>query len=100
MARGKLKILMSGMIAGVPRQGGAAWAVLQYLLGLQALGHDVLFVEPVAESALLPAGATMVDSVNASYFRSVMARFGLQESSALLLAGTTRTVGLPYERLR
>jgi hypothetical protein len=35
------------MIAGTPGQGGATWAILQYLLGLQALGCDVTFVEPV-----------------------------------------------------
>jgi len=29
---GALRILVSGMIASVPRQGGATWAVLQYLL--------------------------------------------------------------------
>ena len=33
------------MVAGVPGQGGATWAVLQYLLGFARLGHDVLFVE-------------------------------------------------------
>jgi hypothetical protein len=100
MAQTKLTILLSGMIAGVPWQGGAAWAVLQYLLGLRALGHDVFFVEPVAASVLIPAGVPLAASVNAAYFRSVMARFGLEQSAALLLAGTTQTVGLPYDRLR
>jgi hypothetical protein len=51
----KLTILLSGMIAGDPFQGGATWAVLQYWLGLRRLGHDVYFVEPVAASALRPA---------------------------------------------
>ena len=36
-----------------PRQGGATWAVLQYVLGLRALGHDVLLVEPVERAAAL-----------------------------------------------
>jgi hypothetical protein len=100
MAQKKLTILFSGMIAGVPWQGGATWAVLQYLLGLRALGHTVQFVEPVAASALLPAGASLADSVNAAYFRSVMAEYGLEQSAALLLAGTIQTLGLPYDRLR
>ena len=42
-----MRIVVSGMLAGVPRQGGATWAVLQYVLGLRRLGHDVRFVEPV-----------------------------------------------------
>ena len=39
-----MTILLSGMLAGVPRQGGASWAVLQFLLGLRRLGHRVVFV--------------------------------------------------------
>ena len=100
MAGAKLTILFSGMIAAVPHQGGASWAVLQYLLGLERLGHDVYFVEPVDEAALRPEGAPLARSTNAAYFRGVMAEFGLTQSSALLLAGTRQTVGLPYERLR
>src|SRR5215210_3021347 len=88
------------MIATVPHQGGATWAVLQYLLGFKRLGHDVFFVEPVEEAALQPSGAPLARTANAAYFRRVMAEFGLEQTSALLLAGTKQTVGLPYERLR
>ena len=35
-------VIVSGMIAATPRQGGATWAVLQYLLGLRRLGCEVL----------------------------------------------------------
>ncbi len=88
------------MIAGVPNQGGATWAVMQYLLGFKRLGHDVHFVEPVEETALRPAGAPLARSENAAYFRRVMADFGMGQTSALLLAGTRETAGLPYNRLR
>jgi len=88
------------MIAADPYQGGATWAVLQYLLGFQRLGHAVYFVESVAEAALLPAGMPLAHSVNATYFRQVMADFGLGQTSALLLAGTQQTVGLSYPQLR
>jgi hypothetical protein len=37
------------MLAGDPYQGGATWAVLQYALGLERLGHEVFVVEPVDE---------------------------------------------------
>lgn len=93
-------ILFSGMVAGDPRQGGAAWAVLQYLLGFRRLGHDVLFVEPVKASSLRPAGAPPIDTVNAAYFRDVVGRFGLADSAALLVEGTCETVGLPYDAIR
>lgn len=100
MDRSKLTIVVSGMIAGNPHQGGATWAVLQYLLGFRRLGHDVYFVEPVQESSLQPAGAIFESSENAAYFRRVAAVFGLERSAALLLAGSQRTVGSPYDELR
>src|SRR5436309_5544614 len=92
-------ILLSGMIAGDPHQGGATWAVLQYLLGLRRLGHDVLLVEPI-KSASLPPGADLEKSASAAYFRAIAADFGLASSAALLLEGTRTTLGLPYDRLR
>lgn len=96
----RLTILLSGMVAGVAGHGGAAWAVLQYLLGFARLGHDVYFVEPLADGAWRPAGAPPERSANAAYLHRVMAGCGLAGRSALLLAGTERTVGLSYARLR
>jgi hypothetical protein len=93
-------ILLSGMIAGVPHQGGATWAVLQYLLGLRSLGHEVLFVEPVDQTMIQPAGVPLDASVNADYFKGVVRDFGFEDAAALLLTGSTQTVGLPYEVLR
>jgi hypothetical protein len=99
MAAARLTILLSGMIAGVPQHGGATWAVLQYLLGFKRLGHDVYFVEPLDERALLPSGVPLEHSANAAYFRQVAAEFGLEQTATLLLAGTQQTVGLPYAKL-
>jgi hypothetical protein len=97
---GSLTALVSGMIAGDPHQGGATWAVLQYPLGLRRLGHEVVLVEPVAPESISPPGATLENSDNAAYFRQVTAEHGLEGSSALLLTGTTETIGLSYEHLR
>src|SRR5204863_7562512 len=97
--RPKLTVLFSGMIAGDPYQGGATWAVLQYLLGFRRLGHEVVFVEPLKEASLRPAGAPLADSVNAAYFRQVVGDFGLGPGTALLLERTRQTVGLPYPEL-
>jgi Phosphotransferase enzyme family len=41
-----MKILVAGMVAADPHQGGATWAVLQYVLGLERLGHEVWLVDP------------------------------------------------------
>src|SRR4051794_1660857 len=100
MADRKLAILFSGMVAGDPGQGGATWAVLQYVLGLRRLGHEVCLVEPVKPEKLRPDGTTLGDSTPAAYFRTVVGEFGLERSAALLLAGTRETEGLPYDDLR
>jgi hypothetical protein len=94
-----LTIIVSGMVAAVPHQGGATWAILQYLLGLERLGHDVYFIEPIADRDLQRSGSTLTDSINASYFRRVMAEFGLTDKAALVLTDGRETEGLPYERL-
>jgi hypothetical protein len=95
-----MRILLSGMIAADPYQGGATWAVLQYLLGLRRLGHDVFFVESVQDKSLKPAAKPLEHTVNAAYFRQVMTDFGFADNAALLRAGTSETVGLSYSRLR
>jgi hypothetical protein len=94
--RAKLTILVSGMIAATPRQGGATWAVLQFLLGFAELGHDVYFVEP-----LPPAVVESPEQLQASvaYFRHVMDEFGLTDRAALLCSGCDEPIGLAPHRL-
>jgi hypothetical protein len=94
-----LTIIFSGMMAATPGQGGATWAVLNYLLGFKRLGHEVFFVEPAPAQLLQPAGATLKLCENAAYFRQVVAEFGLAQTSALLAAGTRETVGCEYRQL-
>jgi hypothetical protein len=100
MKNRKLRILLSGMIAEDPHQGGATWAVLQYVLGLKRLGHEVFFLEPLKETALRPNDVSLTRSVNAAYFRQVMGEFALEGAAALLVAGTHQTAGLSYTELR
>jgi hypothetical protein len=88
-----MRVVVSGMVAGDPCQGGASWAVLQYVLGLRRLGHDVLLVEEWKP----PAGAgTLAGTPSGSYFHDVVRSFGLEADSALLRAGGRETAGLSY----
>jgi hypothetical protein len=92
-----MTVMVSGMVAGTPGQAGASWSVLQWVLGLKELGHRVLLVEEVPPGKLVPAGASLESSENARYFRELVAGFGIEEDSCLLVGGTSQTVGLRYE---
>jgi hypothetical protein len=93
------RIVVSGMIAAVPGQGGATWAVLQYLLGLARLGHEVFFVEALNGDALRPVGVPLAQTVNARYCRQVLQEHGLDRSWALMRRDTGETAGLSRREL-
>lgn len=86
-----MRVIVSGMVAADPHQGGATWAVLQYVLGFREMGHEVLLVEPVSEDRF-------DDSAVRAYFAGVTGAFGLEGSAAMVCGH--RTVGLPYRALR
>lgn len=52
-----LRVAVAGMVAGDAHQGGAIWAVLQYVLGLRALGHDAIMLEEVDDARFDDAAA-------------------------------------------
>lgn len=87
------------MIAGDPGHGGATWAVLQYVLGLRNLAHDVFLVEPIAAKSIRPEGVPLAASTNARYFHDLVERFGLEQRAALLREDTKETVGIEYGEL-
>jgi hypothetical protein len=84
-----VKLVVSGTVAGTPGQGGASWAVLQYVLGLRRLGHEVTLIEQVAE---------LTPEIE-SYFAGIVDEFGLR-GRAGIVDGARRTAGLDYEELR
>jgi hypothetical protein len=92
-----LSVVVSGMLAGDPYQGGASWAVLQYVLGLEKLGCEMLFVE---QWEAPPEAGSLARTPSGSYFLEIARAFGLEERSAFLRAGSDETVGLPYSRVR
>ena len=63
-----MRVLLAGRFAGVPHQGGATWAALQWVLGLRALGHEVVVVEQ------LPGPA---DPVQREYARTIDRQTGV-----------------------
>ena len=83
------RILFSGMVAGDPEQGGASWAVLQYVLGLRGLGHDVYLVEPVDR----------LEPRSVRYFSELVRDFALDGHAAMLARGGNESYGIPYREL-
>lgn len=79
-----LSIVIAGMVAGQPGQGGAAWAVLQYVLGLRSLGHEVTLVEPV--TSLVPGVSR--------FFGELTRDFHLAGAAALVVGEEQQVVGL------
>lgn len=68
------RVVVSGMFASVPGQGGWVWAVMNWVLGLLRQGHEVLLVEPVEE---ITAGG-------AAEFSRIVESFGLAGRAALV----------------
>lgn len=83
-------IIVGGALANKAGHGGEAWVRLNWVLGFQALGFRVLFLEQLA-------GAP--DSAAVAYFRGVTERFGLADSAALIGADGATLCGMSAERI-
>ncbi|HEX6960340.1 MAG TPA: hypothetical protein VF175_00625 [Lacipirellula sp.] len=84
-------IIVSGAIANKPFNGGEAWVRLNWTLGFEQLGHEVLFIEQ------LDAGADLERRTR--YFQDVMTQFGLERRSALIDANGRPLWGLAEHEL-
>jgi hypothetical protein len=88
---GRLRVVLAGGFLAFYPEGGGVWmGFLQYLLGLRALGHDVLWLELLASS-----GDAVVDARRIDGFFRRMKEYGLGDCCALLLQPT----GVTEQRL-
>jgi len=95
-------VVIAGSLAQKPHQGGFAWVFLQYILGFQALGWDVLFVDRLEPDMCVDAAGracALEDSENLRSFRRIMAGFGLERSHCLIYDGGERCIGLTREEV-
>jgi hypothetical protein len=77
----RIRIVVGNSSLACYPQGGGHWMVfLQYLLGLQALGHDFLYLE-----LLHSTGDRTQDSQFVQSFFDRLKQFGLSDRAALLL---------------
>src|SRR5438046_1410540 len=83
-------VIVSGVIANKPHNGGAAWTRLSWALGFRRLGCDVIFAEQIAPDACvdeLGRPASFCESTNLQHFVRVVERFSLAGRAALLCVG-------------
>ena len=73
-----MKILVAGIIARYPF-GGVTWCSLMYLLGLRALGHELLYIEDTGECIYDPEqNARSLDpGYGTRYIHAALEPFGL-----------------------
>ncbi|HVD41644.1 MAG TPA: hypothetical protein VNC16_11675 [Solirubrobacterales bacterium] len=92
-------MVVAGALAQRPGYGGHAWALLNYLLGFRALGHDVLFLDRL-EAGIVPSDAARDRC--AGWLLDVMEGAGLADSYCLLREGETVGLSRPaaIERVR
>jgi len=93
-----MKIIFSGTI-GLSGLGGQAWAVLQYLLGLRALGHEVFYLEDCGRSSWVYIWEkeewTHELDYPAAYVQSCLAPFGFGDK--WIYRDNYRSLGMPLE---
>jgi hypothetical protein len=97
-----VKVAVAGVISLPPFSPGTAWDRLHYVLGLQALGHDVRFIEEVQPDWCVDGSGRRCDferSINRARFCSTMREVGLLSNSCQLYNGGEATAGLRLEAL-
>ena len=95
-------VVVSSVIANKPLNGGNAWAVLSWVLGLKKLGFRVYFVEQISRESCIDAtgaGSAFERSANLGYFKQVTEQSGLAGSATLIYEGGEQIHGLPYAEL-
>jgi hypothetical protein len=95
-------IVVSSVIANKYLNGGNAWTVLSWVLGLKKLGFRVYFLEQIGREGCIDdrgANTEFEKCVNLAYFEQISEQFGLSGSSALIYENGEQVHGLAYAEL-
>ena len=94
-----MKIIFAGTI-GSSGLGGQAWASLQYLLGLRALGHEVFYLEDCGDATWHWEKKKLIYELDypAAYVHACLAPFGFGEHWIYRAHSEFR--GMPVETFR
>ena len=95
-------VIVGAALANRPFNGGGAWVRLSWIHGLRRLGYRVFFIEQITPQACVDEDGkqtAFLKSLNVRFFRDVVERFGLADSSALVLGDGEETIGPDYKSL-
>lgn len=95
-------VVVSSVIANRYLNGGNAWAVMSWVVGLKKLGFQVYFVEQISrESCVDDSGAVTAfeDCANLAYFDRIAELFGLSGSAALIYEDGEQIHGMTQAEL-
>ncbi|MDQ3681403.1 MAG: hypothetical protein M3378_12885 [Actinomycetota bacterium] len=102
-----LRVVVTGLIAQHPRLGGMTWHYLQYVKGLQAMGHDVYYIEDSGEWPYNWDGGARGDdwverdpTANIAHLRWVMAGCGMDDRWSYRFPLEDRWFGMSGRRRR
>lgn len=96
-----LRVIVTGLIAQYPL-GGVTWDYLQFVLGLNHLGHEVYYIEDTGQWPYNPVenGLGKSCDLNVRYLSGVMERYGLGERWAYRFPWQAQWYGLSERRRR
>src|SRR4051812_43650112 len=92
-------VVVAGALANKPYNGGEAWVRLSWVLGLERLGFEVLFLAEMRSDVCADAAghpALSSESSNRAYFAEVIRQVGLQGCAALVCQDEDLTWGLTF----
>src|SRR5215213_9618885 len=95
-------LIVCGSLAQRPGYGGHAWVFLQYLLGFQRLGWEVLFLDWLDQNMCADVSGrpcAVEDSWNMQYLAEVMEQAGLCDAWSVNYNQGERTLGLAREKV-
>ena len=95
-------VVVSSAIANKYLNGGNAWVVLNWVLGLKKLGFRVCFIEQISRENCVDTTGTVTafeDCANLAYFKQIAEQFGLSESAALIYDNGEQIHGVTHAEL-
>ncbi|UEG50684.1 hypothetical protein LK994_04255 [Ferruginibacter lapsinanis] len=97
----KLRIVVGGFIGLYPT-GGVTWDYIQYVIGLQQLGHDVFYLEDTCQfPKFQSAGKEWNDpSDSIEYLKNTMEKFGLQNRWAYRDVASGNCFGMSLDKIK